>query len=159
IPIGPDETAGELALRLCELGVPLILEVLDKIEKGAHIPEMQCHCEATCAPKLYKKHGEITWDMPSQELHNRVRGFNPYPICFTKIKMPKPRILRIFKTAMTKIPSPGPGLFTYSEDEYPLVGCSDYMIKLLEVQLEGKAKTDGKAFLNGVQNKKDITFA
>jgi methionyl-tRNA formyltransferase len=76
-PIGPHETAGELAARLADLGAQVILDTLARLDTLTPVP--QDHAAATLAPRLKKADGAIDWRRPAVELVNLVRGCNPWP--------------------------------------------------------------------------------
>lgn len=76
-PIGPDETAGELAGRLAVLGAQVLIETLERLDVLEPVP--QRHEEATLAPRLTRRDGYLDWERPADELVNRVRGCNPWP--------------------------------------------------------------------------------
>ena len=76
-PIGPEETAGELAERLAVLGADVLLETLDRLDTLR--PRPQDSREATLAPRLRKEDGLLDWTQPAAALAARVRGVNPWP--------------------------------------------------------------------------------
>jgi len=76
-PIGPDETAGELAARLAVLGAEVILDTLARLDSLTPAP--QRHEAATLAPRLKKSDGALDWGRSARELVNLVRGCNPWP--------------------------------------------------------------------------------
>jgi methionyl-tRNA formyltransferase len=76
-PIGPDETAGELSVRLAEIGARLLLRTLEGIDTLPRSP--QDHARATLAPRLRKEDGWLRPAEPARDLVNRVRGCNPWP--------------------------------------------------------------------------------
>ena len=76
-PIGPDETAGELSVRLAAIGARLLLRTLDRLGSLPRIP--QDPAEATLAPRLKKEDGWLRPAEPARDLANRVRGCNPWP--------------------------------------------------------------------------------
>jgi methionyl-tRNA formyltransferase len=76
-PIGPEETAAELAARLAVLGAQVILDTLDRLD--TLVPRPQDHAAATLAPRLKKSDGAVDWGRPARELVNLVRGCNPWP--------------------------------------------------------------------------------
>lgn len=78
-PIDVLETAGELHDRLAHLAAPLLLETLDKIEKGQATYTEQDELEATCAPKLRKSDGFLDFSQPAFILADQIRGFWPWP--------------------------------------------------------------------------------
>ncbi len=147
--IGPDETSGELFSRLSVLGRDLLVKTLADLEAGRTEPFEQNHAAATPAPKLKKEDGWIDWRLPASELHNRVRAFNPYPICYTNEPQSK-RILRIHRTRLLEQDG-HPGALRIEADRHPVVGTGKGSLELLEVQWEGKPKVSGPDFLNGLR--------
>ncbi len=149
-PIGPEETTEELYGRLMALGSELLLEAVEALEGGKAAPREQEHGEACPAPKLRKEDGLIDWSRSAKSLHNRIRAFNPYPVCHTH--EPSGRVLRVWKAHVVAEASTGPGTVTQSEDKYPVVGCGELRLKLLEVQPEGKPRMSGADYLRGVHD-------
>jgi methionyl-tRNA formyltransferase len=76
-PIGPEETAAELAERLSHLGAEVIIDTLARLDTLTPVP--QRHEDATLAPRLKKTDGVIDWQRPARELVNLVRGCNAWP--------------------------------------------------------------------------------
>ncbi len=173
-PIGPNETAGDLFNRLKELGKDVLMQVLEDMEAGRTHPTQQDDSASSPAPKLKKEDGRLDFRLSAQTLHNRVRGFNPYPICYG-VTSSSQRILRIHSTRVELQPSLSsfgdgghasgslnpvggikgkaiPGTVTMSVDRYPLVATCEGWLKLMEVQWEGKPKVSGPDFLNGLQS-------
>lgn len=80
LPIGPEETASELAARLAELGAPAVAEALELLTRtGGSCGVPQDDTQATLAPRLTREDGRLDWTLPGKTLHDRVRGFNPWP--------------------------------------------------------------------------------
>ena len=77
IPVGAEETAGQLFDRLKDLGADLLLETLEKLERGKLTPVPQNEEDATHAPMLSKELSVIDWSKPARELHDLIRGLNP----------------------------------------------------------------------------------
>jgi len=148
--IGPNETAGELHDRLAELGAEAILETLRSIEDGTVRPRAQCAEEATLAPKLSRADGEIDWTRSARDIHNLVRGLNPWPGAFTHLGT---ETVKIHRTVLTGIGrgAVSPGIIALQETGRLLVGTTDELIEILEIQREGRPRTTGKAFLNGLR--------
>jgi len=85
-PVGPSETAPELAKRLAEISALLMVETLRALRDGIIQPRTQNHDEASFAPLLKKDDGRIDWLQPAQIIYNRVRGFSPWPGAFTTFR-------------------------------------------------------------------------
>ena len=149
-PIGPDETAGELHDRLASLGAEAILDTLHSIEEGTAHPTLQREEEATLAPKLSHADGDIDWAKRACDIHNLVRGLNPWPGAFTHLGGETVKIHR------TTLPGIGrgtikPGMIALQETGRLLVGTGDELIEILEIQRECHPRTSGRSFLNGLR--------
>lgn len=150
-PIGPNETAGELHDHLAELGAEAILETLRSIEDGTARPRPQREEGATLAPKLSRADGEIDWTKSARDIHNLVRGLNPWPGAFTHLGN---ETVKIHRTVLTDINRGEitPGTIALRETGRLLVGTRDELIEIMEIQRECHPRTSGKAFLNGLRN-------
>ena len=78
-PIGPDETGGELTLRLAALGAEALLETLPDIARGTMKAEPQDAAAATVAPKLDRESARIDWSAAPAQVARRIRAFDPVP--------------------------------------------------------------------------------
>jgi len=85
-PIGPDETAGELAARLAALGAALLEEELPRYLRGELRGRPQDAARATWAPKLTSADGVLDFARPAEELARCVRGCAPEPGAFTTVR-------------------------------------------------------------------------
>jgi methionyl-tRNA formyltransferase len=142
--IGPDETAVQLGERLARLGADLLVDTMARIESIT--PERQDPSQATYAPILKKEDGLIDWRLPAQTIHNRIRGFQPWPGAYTTFRG---QTLHIWRSAGPRQASNPPGaLFRESRNLYAACG-GHTALQLLEVQLEGKKRISAADFANG----------
>ena len=147
--IGDDETAIELMERLSELGADLLLETLANY--GSLTPKPQNEIGATFAPLLKKEDGLISWMLDATEITHRVRGFQPFPTAFSffrgkKLTIWKARPVTIEHNATT------PGALLNASGDSLVVFCGgDSMLRLDEVQVEGKRRVSARDFINGVR--------
>jgi len=146
-PIGPEETALELGPRLAALGAPLLVETLARLEAGAITPIAQNDAEATLAPILTRDDGLIDWLEPAAVIHNRARGFLPWPGAWSTWRG---RRFNIWRCRVAEVESPArPGmLFSFQKKLYASCGAGT-VLELTEVQAEGRKRMDAAAFLNG----------
>jgi len=84
--IGPEETAVELSGRLALIGADLLVQTLRGLVAGTISPRPQDHELATFAPLLKKETGLIDWSWEAVNIHNRVRGFQPWPGAYTAFR-------------------------------------------------------------------------
>ncbi len=151
IPIGADETAGELADRLSELAARVLLETLERL--AALTPAPQDHAAATLAPRLRKEDGRLDWARPAAELAARIRGVNPWPGAFTAT--PAGRLL-IWRARV--VPGAGePGILTGS-DGVLCVGAGEGLLQPIEVQPENRRTMPWESFLRGARLTPGVAF-
>jgi methionyl-tRNA formyltransferase len=145
--VGPEETAPELGQRLAQLGAELLIRTLQGLAAGAVQPEKQDDAQATWAPVLKKEDGQIDWMQPAFVIHNRVRGFQPWPGAWTQWRGQR---FNLWRTRPATIEAPAqPGkLFTHQKRLYAVCG-QGTVLELLTVQPEGKKAMEAAAFLNG----------
>jgi methionyl-tRNA formyltransferase len=77
VEIGEGEDAAALTARLAEIGARVLVEVVAGLD--GLTPREQDHARATLAPKLSREDGELTWDLPPEEIDRRVRAFQRWP--------------------------------------------------------------------------------
>jgi methionyl-tRNA formyltransferase len=151
--IGDEETASELTPRLAELGSESLIEALSKIERGEITLQPQDDAEATLAPILKREDGEIDWNREAQEIFNRLRGFTPFPGCFTFFNNQRLEVIKArVEPAITAPDRFQPGDVCEMAKESFVVACGAAAgLRITEVQLEGKRPMPSRDFLNGVK--------
>lgn len=147
-PIREDDTAGTLHDRLALLGAGLLARTVESLRQGTVQRTPQNPAKATYAPKLKKSDGRLDWSRPAIELHNRIRGFNPWPGCYLELQCPKPTLAKVLKSRV--VPGQGqPGEILSNQGDGPLIQTGDQALRLLELQPEGRKAMPGSAFLCG----------
>ncbi|MFL8709906.1 methionyl-tRNA formyltransferase [Clostridioides sp. GD02377] len=76
-------TAGELHDKMMNIGAETLKETLKLIEEGTAPREVQNHEEFSYAPIMNKSLGNIDFSKNAMEIHNLVRGVNPWPSAYT----------------------------------------------------------------------------
>ena len=142
-PIGPNETYGELHDRLAKIGGELLAVTIEEIEKGRVMRFPQEEEYATYAPMLNKQIAKIDFNKPAQEIHNLIRGLNPWPVAHTTFSG---KLMKVYKSVMTE-GSGVPG--TVLDKKKLIVACGEGALELLEVQLEGGKRMSGEDFQRG----------
>jgi methionyl-tRNA formyltransferase len=146
--IGPEETAVELSERLAVLGAELLIETLEMLERGQIVPEPQDHSSATLAPILKKEDGAIDWALPATAIHNRLRGFTPWPGGTTVFRGSG---LKILAARVSGEAGLAPGSVAIRERKL-VAGCGgESALELIEVQPEGRKRVSGESFANGAR--------
>jgi methionyl-tRNA formyltransferase len=147
LEIGPEDTTETVASRLAEMGAPLVVETLRGISKGRIQARPQDDREATLAPILQKEDGRIDWQRTASEIHNRLRGFQPWPGAFTTFRG---KNLNVWEATPAEFGGKaGPGELVL-EGERLVVGCGrDTQLKLITLQPEGKRRMSARDFVHG----------
>jgi methionyl-tRNA formyltransferase len=147
--IGSEENALELGIRLSDAGAQLLVDTL-----GDHsTPVQQDPNEATLAPILKKEDGAIDWNWPAAKIFNRSRGFQPWPGAYSYFRG---QMFHIWKSRVSGEALQGePGLMSAMEKRL-LIACGERTeLELIEVQIEGRKRMSGTAFMNGHHLKDD----
>lgn len=97
VNISESMTVGELHDKLSEIGADVLIETLRELEKGTLERLPQPNGEASYAPIIKKEVGRINWLKSSLEIHNLVRGTNPWPGSYSHYKGER---IRIWKTSV-----------------------------------------------------------
>ncbi len=161
VPIDEEETGGGLFDKLSVLGAELIVEALPMIEKGELTPIPQDEALATKCGKLSKDMGKIDFSQSAEKLRNLVRGLNPWPSAFTYLDKKMLKIWKADVIAMEDISVNGDRLsdgdlnsayagtiVSVSKDAF-VVKTGEGLLKVSELQLEGKKRMSVKDFLLG----------
>ncbi len=80
LDINENETAGELTERMSYFGGTVLSETIRQLKYGLLRRVKQNDDLATYAPMLTKAMSPIDWTKSAQEVHNLVRGLNPWPM-------------------------------------------------------------------------------
>lgn len=157
--IGENTTAGELHDDLAKLGKNVVVDTLNQIESNSinAIPQKES-AKRKEAPKLFKPDCEIDWTNTAKNIHDFVRGLNPYPGSHTYIynkegkklqcKLSDSRLTDLSSNQLEKIKTEGETLLFAASDKYVSFG---------SIQLEGKRRMTVKEFLVG-NNLEDYTL-
>lgn len=142
--IGENETAGELFERLAPLGAEALEEALLLFDKGEVKIEKQNEAEVTLAPMLSKEMAKISFSKTPTEIHNLVRGMEPWPTAYTFIDGKKLKV-----HSAVKVDGFTGEAGTLLDPKRFIVGCNGGAVELISVQPEGKGEMSGDDFIRG----------
>ncbi len=141
--IGENETSGELFDRLAQMGGELILKTLDALEKGEITPQKQDESLATHTSKIDKSYCPIDFTKTAFQVHNQIRGLNPWPVATTRING---KSVKIYSSRLCEKSGESGTILSLN----PLVAaCGEGSIEILELQPEGKKRMTAAAFVAG----------
>ena len=148
VPLDPDETGGSLFDKLSRAGAELLIRTLPALERGTLTPEKQPLESPTAYARMIRKEdGRIDWNLEAEAIERRIRGLNPWPSAYTELTG---KILKIWRAeVLPKESGQAPGTVTEAGKGGFCVQTGKGVLRLLEVQLEGKKRMDAQAFLRG----------
>jgi len=145
-PISLTDNVGSLYERLMQLGAKTVVRTVDLIKSNKVSTQPQSN-ESTLkpAPKLFKETCEINWKKPAEEVYNFIRGLSPYPAAWCILN---DRNFKIFDTEVIE-ESLEIGEVKSDNKTYIKVGCTNGVISIKELQLQGKKRMNVEDFLRG----------
>ena len=169
IPIGENETAGEVHDKMKEIGAQLVVRTIEGIKEGAlketsqedllnaksetlnagatHSAFSTQHSALKHAPKIFSADCKIDWTKTADEIHNLIRGLSPFPGAFTELG---DKTIKVFKSEKEHIiPTTKPGRWESDKMTFLKFAARDGYILLKDVQLEGKKRMSIEDFLRG----------
>lgn len=152
MPIGENETAGEVHDKMKELGATLLVQTVQGIAAGTIREQPQASSQEPLkhAPKLYTETCHINFSLPVKQVHDLVRGLSPFPGAFTHLKG---KTLKIYRSMIVPEPNANKraeaGAWKTDGKTYLYFACADGWLSVLELQLEGKKKMPVTDFLRG----------
>jgi len=152
ITIQGDDTSGTLFEKLSWVGRDLLMDTLPSIIEGTAPRRVQDETMVSYAYNLKREEEHLNWNKTCVEIDAHIRAFSPEPSCYTIIENKRLKILKV-ESCTYQEPSDlsehANGTIVGLEEDHFSVKVSDGVIKVFEVQLEGKKQMDVKTFLNG----------
>ncbi|MDB5211292.1 MAG: methionyl-tRNA formyltransferase [Sediminibacterium sp.] len=151
IPIGADETTGEVHDRMKIIGADLLVETvkgladnsLQKIDQSSIVESSALKH----APKIFTETCQIHWDETVDKIHNLIRGLSPFPGALTVLDE---KILKVYRSKKEILSHEHPFGKVFSDGKTFLkYSCVDGYIHILDLQLEGKKRMLVEDFLRG----------
>ena len=140
-------TAGELHDKMTVEGAKVLCETLDLIKEGKEPRTPQNHDEFTYAPIMDKNLGHVDFSKTAREVHNLVRGVNPWPSAYTMYMDKK---MKVWKTkVLNEKSSKEPGTILKVDQEGIKVATKDNVILISEIQMPNKKRMEVKEFIKG----------
>lgn len=146
IQINENDDFGTISSKMAKDGGPLIIESINALKNG-FIPKPQDHSAATTACKISKTMCNINWEKATIAIQNQIRALAPSPGGITSYKGKR---VKIFKSQpIENKHNENPGELLMLGKNRIGVFCSDGILELLEIQIEGKKRMDVSNWLMG----------
>lgn len=145
--ISAEDTGGSLHDRLSQLGAEVLSDGLKLLRAGIKpIAQEQPETGVTYAHKLDKQEARLDWSASSEILANKIRAFNPWPVCEAQVNGERLRIHHAVSIPLAHKQSPGTLLMA---NHHALdIACGEGALRLLQVQREGGRMISIADYLN-----------
>ena len=153
VAITENMTCGELHDILSVRGADLLLRTIDGIVNKTIIPEKQKE-ETFYAKMLDKNLAHISWNKTAQEIHNLVRGLNPWPIAYSNYIDDR---MKIYETeVLYESSNKEPGRILNVDKNGIKVACKEGCLLIKKVQFPNSKPLTIEQYINGHDIEKDI---
>ncbi len=158
--IAPDETTGDLWNNLTPIGAEALSQALQQLENATANRTPQDETQITWAPQLTREDGHLNWRDNAQNLHNRVRGTNPWPGAWTTWNN---AVLKVWRTQIAAnfpndVASNSIGKIVAVENDAIVVATANGALRLLEIQPEGRPKMRAGDWARGARLQRGQTL-
>ncbi|MGV8932381.1 MAG: methionyl-tRNA formyltransferase [Luteimonas sp.] len=158
LPIGADDTGGQIHDRLAALGAQVLADGLGLLRAGMRPqPQPQSADGVTYAHKIEKSEARLDWSQPASVLADTVRAFNPWPVAEAMIAGERLRILAAVALPLEHDAVPGTLL---SATRVGLdIACADGALRIRTLQREGGKAITAADFINARHDVKAMVQA
>lgn len=149
-PIAPDETAGELELRLSELGALALVEALTLLSLDKASEREQDESAATYAGKLTREMARVPWTEGCGVVGRHIRAYDPKPGAFTILRDTE---VKLFGAAETDEAGDEAGVHAGQvlalDERGMLVACGDGAVRVAYAQPTGRKRLSVQEWARG----------
>ena len=152
IKLEDDDNYESMNTKLAKKGAEDLIEIIDKMfENIDNVPKIHQNInEVTFASNIKKEEEQLDFNLPSINLFNKIRAFNPNPLTYFKFK---DQYYKVYSSQVVEVNSnEKPGTILDNKKSLT-IKCGHNALKILEIQPSGKQKMDISSFLNGYRNK------
>jgi len=145
-PIDASDTAQSVHDRLATMGAAALVDCLEDLPVYLDQAMEQDNNRATYARKINKIDGAIDWASDATDIHNKIRGFNPWPIAYTELDDKK---LRVWAAqVLVEDSDQKPGKVVAESKQGIDVVCGKGQLRITKLQLPGGKPLTVKDFIN-----------
>ena len=156
IPLDDKITAGELHDKMMIDGANLLKETMDLIEKGEAPREKQNDDDTCYSPIMKKTLGNIDWSKSAKDIHNLVRGVNPWPSAYTTYNG---NTMKVWETnVLDNVSDKTPGTIISVDKDGIKVSTGKGIINIKEIQMAGKKRVKVQEYIKGNNIDTDIVL-
>lgn len=145
-PVEVDETAGELQLRLSEMGAEALIEALALVAMGRATPAPQNDALASYAKKIVREDARLAFDAPSDRVARLVRAYDPKPGAWATLNGLE---VRLFGARNVPERSGAPGEVLEAGEGGLVVACGEGAIRVIDVHPAGQKRLPAAQWVRG----------
>lgn len=148
IALAADETGGSLHDKLAELGAKSLVQCLNPLQTGHPLVGVpQTEAGITYACKLDKAEAKINWQEAAEPLEQRIRAFNPWPVCWCNVAGERTRIWQANAEALSQ---PAQASEVIEADSNGIVvACGSGQLRITRLQRAGGKPQTAQEYLQG----------
>lgn len=160
LTIEDEDNAGTLHDKLMHVGAEMVCKTVEMVKSGCIQPVDQSQLiqnETTLksAPKIFKDHCRLSFDVPVQQAHNFVRGLSPYPTAWSLLHFPgmaEPAHFKLFQTEPEICEhNEKPGDLLTDGKSFAKIALSNGFLKLVTIQPADRKRMSIGDFLRGLR--------
>ena len=151
-PIGEDETASDLWVRLSEIGAEALIEALALLELGEIVEADQDESRATYAPRITRESAQVAWQDNAIAIARHIRSMDAVPGAWTSHRGADLKLFRPMpEPEFDHDAAPGTVLHTDGTDdaEGMRIACGTGAVLVREVKPAGKRRMLTAEFTRG----------
>ena len=146
---------GYMHEKLGVIGSELLIKVIQDIKNRQSSPIIQDESQKTLAPKIKKEQYKINWNQNSDQIHNQIRAFDPYPGAYALLDNKRIKLFGSKVEDMGDSSKFVKGQILVVEESL-FIKSNTGFVSISEVQLEGKKKVKSSDFIKTLENKEYI---
>ncbi|MCB0327266.1 MAG: methionyl-tRNA formyltransferase [Bdellovibrionales bacterium] len=150
IPIDHEMSTGDLFHKMTSVGAQALIEALDLVNEGKDQYQKQDPTQVCYAHKISVAEAQIDWSRSAWEVHNHIRGLNPFPGAYTFAQNQR---IKIFKSTLSEKKTSKPMGSLFIEDQKVWIQCQDQCVEITQMQREGKSRQSSSQFITYLQSK------
>lgn len=151
VKIEAGDTSAAVHDKLAHLGAVGITSTLDALQANKAVATPQAEEGVSYAKKISKQEAQIDWSTSALDIHNKIRAFNPWPVCQTQYKHNRIRLWRASVVVAQSGPlsAGAPGTVIKIDEQGIVVACGSGLLRLEQLQRDGSKPLMAREFCNG----------
>lgn len=148
-PIGPEETASDLAGHLSQLGAEGLVETLVLLGVGVGEEREQDEAEVTYAPKIDRETAHLDWEIDATAVSNWIRGMDEVPGAWSLLEDEPVKLFRPLPEPEAEHDAEPGEILEADPKEGLRVAAGRGAVRVGEVQPAGKRRMEAAAWIRG----------